>query len=47
MGEGMGYHNEFLSICIELASIWNRILVTSGVPGTSLQLWQVAEDSGE
>lgn len=47
MGEGRGCHREFPSICTELTSIRNRILVTSGVPGASLQLWQVAEDSGE
>lgn len=47
MGECREYHSEFPSICTELASIRNRILVTSGVPGASLQLWQMAEDSGE
>jgi hypothetical protein len=31
----------------DFVSIRNRLLVTSGLPGCYLQVWQIAEDSGE
>ena len=30
-----------------LLSVMNRLLVTTGLPGSYLHVWQVTEDSGE
>lgn len=46
-GGGDLYVGELLTLWTDISYLLNRLLVTTGLPGSYLNVWQITEDSGE
>ena len=47
MWRGDLYVGELLTLWTDISYLLNRLLVTTGLPGSYLHVWQITEDSGE